>query len=117
MPDKRPLPPEMLDQIAAVFRALGEPSRLAILQTLMPGPRNVSDLAEAAGLSQANTSKHLAALAAAGLVSRTPQGTQAVYSIADPLVFKLCDTVCGSIRRSLGRSIRSQQRLLEAVRN
>ena len=47
---------ESLEQIAARFRALSEPTRLAILQELKSGEMTVGELVEAVGLSQANVS-------------------------------------------------------------
>jgi DNA-binding transcriptional ArsR family regulator len=88
---------EMLDAIATQFRALSEPSRLHLLQVLMTGDRTVTELSETSGLSQANTSKHLSVLAAAGFVNRRREGTRAVYTITDPATRTLCDLMCGRL--------------------
>lgn len=93
------LPPEALEQVAAYFQALAEPTRLRVLNELRAGERNVSELAEAAGSSIANVSRHLSFLTQRGLVERETRGTSAYYRIADPAVYKLCDMVCGSIAR------------------
>ena len=69
------LPPEALDQVAAYFRALSEPTRLNILNQLRGGERNVGDLAEACGCTSANMSRHLASLMQQGLVAREGRGT------------------------------------------
>jgi DNA-binding transcriptional ArsR family regulator len=93
------LPPEALEQVAAYFQALAEPTRLRILNELRDGERNVGELAEAAGSSMANVSRHLAFLTRRGMVARETRGTAAYYRIADPSVYRLCDIVCGSIAR------------------
>lgn len=111
MPAHAPLPREFLEKVAHRFRLLGEPSRLEILQALMSGPKSVGQVVEATGMGQANVSKHLAALAAGGVVRRTPRGTQAIFEVSDPLVFKLCDLVCGSIRTRIRRDIRAHERM------
>ena len=98
------LPPEALDQVAAYFRALSEPTRLHILNLLRAGERNVGELAEATGYTAANVSRHLAQLTQQGLVRRDARGTSAYYSIADASVYRLCDLVCGSIARQHERS-------------
>jgi ArsR family transcriptional regulator len=90
---------EALELVAGRFRVLGEPSRLRLLQSLRAGERNVSQLVEATGLSQANTSRHLQALAEAGIVGRRREGSSVFYSISDPGIFELCDAVCGSLQR------------------
>lgn len=116
MPKHALLSRDFLEQVAHVFRVLGEPSRLEILQSLMVGPKTVTQVIDATGKGQANVSKHLGVLAAAGLVSRTQRGNQAVFEVSDPLVFGLCDSVCGSIRKKLARQVKSHQRLLKAAR-
>lgn len=98
------LPPEALDQVAAYFRALSEPTRLHILNLLRAGERNVGELAQLTGYTAANVSRHLAFLTQQGLVRREARGTAAYYSIADASVYALCDLVCGSIARNHERS-------------
>ncbi len=88
-----------LEKIAANFRALSEPTRLAILQELKAGPKTVNELVEALGLSQANVSKQLSVLKEAGFLEREQQGTSAFYSISDPMVMKLCALVCDRLNQ------------------
>lgn len=95
------LPPEALELVAARFRALGEPIRLRILQTLERGESSVSALALAVGSTQPNVSKHLRLLQDVGLVARRQQGSTVLCSIADPMVFDLCAMVCSGIRDRL----------------
>jgi ArsR family transcriptional regulator len=94
-----PLSPELIELVAARFRVLGEPSRLRILQALRTGELNVSQLVEATDLTQANTSRHLQALADAGIVGRRRDGANVIYSISEPAIFDLCEAVCGSLQR------------------
>ncbi len=98
------LPPEALEQVAAYFQALSEPTRLRILNLLREGERNVGDLAQACGYTAANVSRHLAMLMQHGLVARESRGTSVYYRIADESVYALCDLVCGNIARKLERS-------------
>lgn len=94
---------EAIELVAARFRVLAEPNRLRLLQALSSGERNVTDLVRATGLSQANTSRHLQALANAGILGRRKQGLRVVYSIVDDGIFTLCHHVCESLRRRLER--------------
>ncbi|KGF72217.1 transcriptional regulator [Neosynechococcus sphagnicola sy1] len=89
--------PTVLTAVADYFKVLSEISRLQILNCLQSGPMNVMELCEATGLGQANLSKHLKALTQAGILSRQPKGTSAYYGIADPIIFELCEIVCGRI--------------------
>lgn len=102
-PRKRPVPPHapmtepMLEAVAEQFRALSEPTRLRLLQLLREGPHSVSELAERAGLSHANASKHLLVLAGAGFASRREEGTKAVYALADATTEALCAIMCDRV--------------------
>jgi DNA-binding transcriptional ArsR family regulator len=86
----------MTELVAQRFRLLGEPMRLRILQLLEAGETPVNDIVEELGSSQPNISKHLQTLCQGGLISRRRDGLNVLYSIADPLVFKLCALVCNS---------------------
>lgn len=76
------------DQARAVaalrFRALGDETRLRILETLTTGERCVSDLMDALGLGQSLVSHHLRALREAGLVTVRRDGRRINYTIAEP---------------------------------
>lgn len=79
-----------LELAAARFRALGEPMRLRILQAVCHHPRTVNEIVEAVGTGQANASKHLALLAAAGILTRQKVGQRVIYRMKGSLVMKLC---------------------------
>ena len=89
----------LLELIAARFRLLGEPVRLKILAALATGERNVGELVRLSGAGHPNVSKHLAALAQGGLIKRHKVGTSIYYAVADPVVYTLCDVVCGSVQQ------------------
>jgi len=84
---------EELDRMAARFKLLGEPMRLRILQALCKRPRTVNDIVAATGSTQANVSKHLALLAAGGVLTRKKEGQCVYYGLKDRLVMKLCELV------------------------
>ncbi len=109
------LPPEALNQVAAYFQALSEPTRLQILNLLRSGERNVGELAQATGYTSANISRHLALLMQHGLVERESRGTAVYYRIADASVYALCDLVCGSIARQLERAAGDHRAFVRSV--
>ena len=86
-----------LARLAECFKGLAEPARLRILHALCGGEKTVSGLIEATGLGQANVSKHLQLLRAAGFVARRKEGLRTFYTLADEDVFALCDIVCGRL--------------------
>src|SRR5579875_208922 len=92
---------DALELIAERFRALSEPVRLRILQVLQNGELSVSALSRSVGSTQPNVSKHLKVLQDVSLVKRRQVGTSAYYSIADEMVFELCDMVCSKLRDRL----------------
>ena len=92
-----PLDVHQLEAVAGLFGVLSEPSRLCILQVLQSGPASVGELSERTGFKQANVSKQLGILLTSGVIARRQEGNRAIYSIALPLVFDLCELVCGGI--------------------
>lgn len=68
---------------AKLFRGFADPSRLAVVEALRDGVRSVSDIVELTGLTQSNTSNHLACLLDCGLVEREQRGRHAFYRLAD----------------------------------
>ena len=88
-----------LAAISRLFAVLSEPSRLVLVQALHEGPQTVSQLVAACGMKQANVSKHLGILHLHHLVRRQREGISVRYEIADPMIFALCNLVCGKIER------------------
>ncbi len=109
------MPPEALEQVAAYFQTLSEPTRLQILNFLRQGERNVGELAHLCGYTPANVSRHLAMLTQRGLVARESRGTSVYYRIADKSVYALCDLVCGNIARQLERTTRERAAFVQTA--
>ena len=98
-PKKKPLSSSQLTAVSRLFAVLSESNRLALLQALRNGPLSVSDLIAVCSMKQANVSKHLAVLHDHHLVRRERAGVSIRYEIADPMIFALCDLVCGKMER------------------
>jgi len=79
----------LFDAIAVMGKAFASPRRLELVDLLAQAPRTVDELARASGQSTANTSQHLQALYAAGLVTRTREGTSVRYALAGDEVLSL----------------------------
>lgn len=95
------LPPQALEQVAAYFQVLSEPTRLRILNLLRTGEYNVGELALACGYTAANVSRHLSLMTKQGMVQRESRGTSAYYRLSDPSVDALCELVCGTLAQRL----------------
>lgn len=76
---------------AKLFRGFADPSRLAIVEALRGGPMTVTEVVEATGLTQSNTSNHLSCLRDCGLVSRQQEGRYVRYKLSDPRVATLLE--------------------------
>jgi DNA-binding transcriptional ArsR family regulator len=74
------------NQLDAVFGALADPTRRAILARLADGDASVLELTAPFQVSQPAISKHLRVLEAAGLISRSRKATTRLSHLeADPL--------------------------------
>lgn len=71
---------------ADLFKALGHPDRLAMLEKLAEKPWCVCDLALNLGLNKSVASKHLSLLYGTGVISLEKKGTQVIYTLAAPCV-------------------------------
>src|ERR1700739_1282863 len=74
---------------ADIFQALAHPTRIAILELLIPGELSAGVLIEKLGMEQASVSQHLAVLRAKQLVVNRKAGNQVFYSIRDPLIVEV----------------------------
>ena len=73
----------------ALFRSLGDPTRLAILHRLASGEARVVDLTGELGLAQSTVSKHLACLRDCGLIDYRVEGRQSFYALTRPELLDL----------------------------
>jgi ArsR family transcriptional regulator len=74
---------------AQLFRVLGHPLRIRILEILVAGERTVRDLQAELDLDSSGTSQHLAALRRQGLLDTRRAGTSIYYRLSDPRVSQL----------------------------
>ena len=104
MAQKNPLTRDALELVARRFAVLAEPMRLRLIQALFEGERSVGDLVAATGGTQGNVSRHLQTLTQAHVLSRRKEGLLVFYAIADPSIYRLCELVCGSLEKKIGRA-------------
>lgn len=96
---------------AGLFRVLGHPARVRILELLRNGERSVGALQAELGLESGATSQHLAALRRVGLVEARREGTSVFYSAADERVFDLLEAG----RAIVTRQLEGQQSMLQEL--
>jgi DNA-binding transcriptional ArsR family regulator len=83
---------------AAVGRALADPKRLCVLESLSAGELSVSDLSTKVGCQVPNMSQHLAVLRSAGLVQSRREGSTVFYRLSDVRVleaYRLIQSLAG----------------------
>ena len=80
-------------EAASVLRSLGHPDRLLLLCQLSQGERSVSELNALLGIQQPNLSQHLGVLRAEGCVNARREGKHIYYSVGDPKILKVLDTL------------------------
>lgn len=78
---------------AKLFKGFADQSRLSILETILSGPKKVSEIVKATKLSQPNASAHLACLLDCGLVRKEKRGREVFYELA-------AEEVSGIIRQA-----------------
>lgn len=86
---------------ANLFRVLGHPARVRIVELLREGERSVGALQTELGLDSGGTSQHLAALRRIGLVESRREGTSVYYRVDDERVFDLLEVGRAIITRQL----------------
>ncbi|GAA5082639.1 ArsR family transcriptional regulator [Thermocatellispora tengchongensis] len=102
-----------LHQIKAdLFRALGHPVRVRVLELLQDGPLPVRDLLLEIDVEASSLSQQLAVLRRAGIVSATREGGSVVYELSSPDVIELL----GAARRILTKMLADQGELLAELR-
>lgn len=78
-----------VEVLARSFRALGDPTRLRLLEFLLKEEHTVTECVQHAGLSQGRVSSHLACLADCGFVQTRRDGRYSYYRVSDLRVIEL----------------------------
>lgn len=76
---------------AEFFKALANPTRIRIIDSLRDGEQTVNELRDELEIEGPNVSQQLAILRANNLVTTRKEGSNVYYSIKDPTIFKLLD--------------------------
>ena len=90
-------------RIARRLKAIAEPSRLSIIQTLCDGEKNVTELISSTGFSQTSVSKHLSILKAEELVEWRRDNKNVYYRLKSMMPKEICNIICHSIEEDLYR--------------
>ncbi len=91
---------DIIEAKANIFKALGHPSRLAIVEKLAEGECCVCELVELVGADFSTVSKHLAVLKDVGIVDFTRDGQKMIYRLKVPCLLRFIDCIDNVINRN-----------------
>ena len=82
----KPASAALIKRRANIFKAMGHPSRIRILELLTQGETCVCDIAPVVGSDMSTVSRHLAVLRHAGLITDDKRGLNVFYTLAMPCI-------------------------------
>jgi len=98
---------------AELFKALGHPARVRVLELLSEGERTVGEMLPLVGLEASHLSQQLAVLRRARVVTSRKAGATAVYALRDPEIVELLAVA----KRVLINALAEDQGLLADLRS
>ena len=96
---------------AELFKALGHPARIRILELLVEQEQSVSSVLHDTGLEPSALSQHLTLLKRIGLVESTRRGNSVTYRLTDPSVGQFLTAARAVLSSTLGRARRTLEEL------
>ena len=96
---------------AEILKALGQPTRLKIVDFLHDGERCVCEIFPAIGEEQSNTSRHLNLMVSSGILFRRKEGVKIFYALKHPEIQVIVDLAAEIVRLEVGHRVR----LMEAA--
>jgi DNA-binding transcriptional ArsR family regulator len=103
-----------MTMVTTVFRALADPTRLAVFERIAGGEISVNELKAGFDVSQPAISQHLAALRSAGLVTERREGRQVFYRIEPAGLVPLADWL-GHYQRFWNTKLGRMKKLLQEM--
>lgn len=98
----------MYELEAELFKTLGHPVRIRILEVLRAGESNVADIDDVVGVRGSTLSRHLTTLRRSDVVESHRDGSLVIYRVTDPRVFQLLEVG----RQILTTALESNQEVL-----
>jgi len=90
---------------STIFKALGDPSRLKILEFLRHDEKCACEVIPTVGFAQPTVSRHLKVLVDCGILKRRKEGNKMLYSVCCPGIYELIDLADSSLIESLSRNV------------
>ncbi len=86
---------------AEICKVLANPKRIRIIAILKDGEKSVSEISQALGISQSNTSQHLTIMKVKGVLKSRRKGRERLYSIAVPELSLACEFVGRALEKMI----------------
>ncbi|QSO53628.1 winged helix-turn-helix transcriptional regulator [Alicyclobacillus curvatus] len=99
----------LIDFKSELFKTMGHPTRLRILELLRTGEKTVGELQQALDIDASSVSQQLAVMRTRQLVDARKQGTSVFYTVRDELVFQIMDIA----RQMFQNHVTNMQSILE----
>ena len=112
MEDTMPRTMEATALKAKLFRGFADPTRLAILEALLAGKKNVGEMAQETETSAANVSAHLACLTGCGLVQSEKRGKFVYYWVQERRVrdlIRIAESILAKVSQQVYECTRYEQ--------
>jgi DNA-binding transcriptional ArsR family regulator len=93
---------------AKIFNALSDPDRLEILEFLRDGEKCVCEIVPHVGIIQPLVSRHLKILKDCGIVKYRKDGNRRLYSVTDPVMFRIVDSASTDLVDTLSKRVIEQ---------
>lgn len=101
----------LFEKQAEIAKAIGHPSRVAIVHFLKDGEQCVCDIAEKVGSERSNVSRHLSMMVRAGMLEYRKEGPKVIYRLKTPCILDFFSCVT----RMLKDQVRENDKLLRAL--
>lgn len=85
--------PQQIAAAAKVLKAIGNDTRLHIVNLLLTGEKNVSELNKSVSVSQPALSQHLSKLRKAGILGARREQRQIFYCITNPHIVRVIEVL------------------------
>ena len=96
---------------AEIFRAIGHPIRLGIIEVLSGGEMCVCDIAKKVGAQRSNVSRHLSVMLRAGVLGVRRDGLKMIYELKTPCIRDFLSCVTEAFRDRIETNTAMLQRL------
>jgi ArsR family transcriptional regulator len=102
---------QVVELKAAILKAMAQPTRLKILESLRSGEKCICEIVPTINGEQSNISRHISMMQKSHLVTTRKDGVKVMVNVKDPKVFEVLDKVSAILKTRL----KEQEKLLNQI--